>query len=497
MARVLHWLACAVLFRASAILASGASPMPVEGCEAAKAALGSKSALAETAPPLAPRSQARSGPRVFLSAPGCSLGLYTNGACDGDNGPAPALPAARREGGGGEGPPSTPSDWPALRVVVMNDHASALGVWLTALRPDELAAAVVHIDRHSDLASPRHCGPASPHAWRLRWESCVDRAGFQLAAGILGLGLSSWFGPEVDHLWPAMGSHPMAPPHTACRMLYGVPVLIGCSSVGARIQSARPPDRTCPTDDSAWLGLVDRIWWLKPGGGATSDDTWTVAQAPEGWPAVEDVEGRADDEGDEDDEDAPDGQREGVGSAATDAAEPTTAAREAAAEAWAAGATPHRPPAARTKLAVRVGPLSDMGELASWRGPGDAAADPSITPQILDIDLDFWGGEVQTMTSTSLWAHRTSLARSRQCPLPRCRAAMPATAMLCPTVYIPPLVLGAWCWQPRRGVWFSPALPLPLPPPRTPSIMMMMVMMGSTWRPCLPCCLMLSHSIHP
>ena len=106
-----------------------------------------------------------------------------------------------------------------LSVVVMNDHASALGAWLTALRPHrDPPAAVVHIDRHSDLAAPRHC--AFPHVQR--WESCVDRAGFQLAA--------------------------------------------------------------------AWLGVVDRIWWLRPGRDfETTDSLWTLAIASplgRGWPVV-------------------------------------------------------------------------------------------------------------------------------------------------------------------------------------------------------------------
>lgn len=75
-----------------------------------------------------------------------------------------------------------------LQVVVMNDHASAFGVWVQALEPDEPPAVVVHIDRHSDLASPRHCGGGEGkgegegqasvlHNWSRTWDICVDRAG--------------------------------------------------------------------------------------------------------------------------------------------------------------------------------------------------------------------------------------------------------------------------------------------------------------------------------
>ena len=102
----------------------------------------------------------------------------------------------------------------SLPVVVMNDHAAALGAWLTALDSRDPPAIVVHIDRHSDLAPPRHCH----FPFVQRWESCVDRAGFQLAA--------------------------------------------------------------------AWLGLVDRIWWLRPGGGSTSHSMWSVAASPHAWPEV-------------------------------------------------------------------------------------------------------------------------------------------------------------------------------------------------------------------
>ena len=189
-----------------------------------------------------------------------------------------------------------------LSVVVMNDHASALGAWLTALRPHrDPPAAVVHIDRHSDLAAPRHC--AFPHVQR--WESCVDRAGFQLAA--------------------------------------------------------------------AWLGVVDRIWWLRPGRDfETTDSLWTLAIASplgRGWPEVV-----AKDDG-------------GGGSGM----------------AGARGGSAGGDGANTRELAVREGPLAAMDELHEWWGPAGAAAHheaPSASasasaaavPHILDVDLDFWGG---------------------------------------------------------------------------------------------------------
>ena len=86
-----------------------------------------------------------------------------------------------------------------MRVVIMNDHAAALGAWLSVLAPPDPPATVLHIDRHSDLASPSQCDArVTLRGDRATWARCADRAGFQLAA--------------------------------------------------------------------AWLGLVHRVWWLKPGG---------------------------------------------------------------------------------------------------------------------------------------------------------------------------------------------------------------------------------------
>ena len=183
-----------------------------------------------------------------------------------------------------------------LSVVVMNDHASALGAWLSALRPhrDE-PAVVVHIDRHSDLAAPRHCG--FPHIQR--WESCVDRAGFQLAA--------------------------------------------------------------------AWLGVVDRIWWLHPGDAsdveaATDSSIWTLATSRHGWPEVV---------AKEDDND---------GSSSSRSSSSSSRGR--------------RGVFYTKELAVREGPLAAMDELHKWRSPRifEGVEYEAPPPHILDIDLDFWGG---------------------------------------------------------------------------------------------------------
>ena len=164
---------------------------------------------------------------------------------------------------------------PELRVAVMNDHASALGVWLSTLHPRNPPAVVAHIDRHSDLAVPRHCRFPCVQ----RWESCVDRAGFQLAA--------------------------------------------------------------------AWLGLVDRIWWLRPGGGETFDSVWSLGLSRNGWPEVVAKGDTSDD----------------VGTRST------------------------------PKLAVREGPLVGMDELRAWRSPlGEREHSDDDVPHILDVDLDFWGG---------------------------------------------------------------------------------------------------------
>lgn len=78
-----------------------------------------------------------------------------------------------------------------LRVAIMNDHASALGVWQSALNEHRPPATVLHVDRHSDLAPPRHCHKV-PLSDSDSWAACVDRAGFQVAAAWLGL---------VDRVW--------------------------------------------------------------------------------------------------------------------------------------------------------------------------------------------------------------------------------------------------------------------------------------------------------
>jgi hypothetical protein len=188
----------------------------------------------------------------------------------------------------------------------MNDHASALGVWLTALHHHDPPATVVHIDRHSDLAAPTQC--QFPHVQR--WESCVDRAGFQLAA--------------------------------------------------------------------AWLGLVDRIWWLRPGGGETSEAVWTIAASRQKWPEVvggdEDEDGYLGDDGDA-------GKDMEADLAPT--SPPLLHVDVEASGRW------------EKKLAVRAGPLCDMDELHTWRSPTADERDfdlPAKSPHILDIDLDFWGG---------------------------------------------------------------------------------------------------------
>ena len=70
-----------------------------------------------------------------------------------------------------------------MRVVIMNDHAAALGAWLSVLAPPDPPATVLHIDRHSDLASPSQCDArATLRGDRATWARCADRAGFQLAA---------------------------------------------------------------------------------------------------------------------------------------------------------------------------------------------------------------------------------------------------------------------------------------------------------------------------
>ena len=153
-----------------------------------------------------------------------------------------------------------------LPVSIMNDHASALGVWLDS---NFRGATVLHIDRHSDLASPSRCRPnVMPVHDRAAWRACTDRAGFQLAA--------------------------------------------------------------------AWLGTVDRVWWLKPGSSDNHRD----------W-------------------------QHGFVSAASP--------HDKASLFWSA-----LPPTHGTvqRLATRV---SDLHELS--RSVADSRG-----PLLLDVDLDYWGG---------------------------------------------------------------------------------------------------------
>jgi hypothetical protein len=153
-----------------------------------------------------------------------------------------------------------------LPVSIMNDHASALGVWLDS---NFHGATVLHIDRHSDLASPSRCRPnVMPVHDRAAWRACTDRAGFQLAA--------------------------------------------------------------------AWLGTVDRVWWLKPGSSDNHRD----------W-------------------------QHGFVSA--------TSPHDKASLFWSA-----LPPTHGTvqRLATRV---SDLHELS--RSVADSRG-----PLLLDVDLDYWGG---------------------------------------------------------------------------------------------------------
>ena len=92
-----------------------------------------------------------------------------------------------------------------MRVVIMNDHAAALGAWLSVLAPPDPPATVLHIDRHSDLASPSQCDArATLRGDRATWARCADRAGFQLAAAWLGE-----FGPRpgAGHAGPIDIAH--------------------------------------------------------------------------------------------------------------------------------------------------------------------------------------------------------------------------------------------------------------------------------------------------
>lgn len=160
-----------------------------------------------------------------------------------------------------------------LRVAVMNDHASALNVWLAY--PHVRRATVYHVDRHSDLASPQDCDatrtPPEDHA---SWSSCADRAGFQFAA--------------------------------------------------------------------AWLGLVERVWWLKPMADYATHSKWQdgfVYAAP----------GRS------------------------------TSSASVLRWSWSAPVS-----ARRRSLAMRVGPLEEL--------IGASEAANTATGSLLDIDIDYWGG---------------------------------------------------------------------------------------------------------
>jgi hypothetical protein len=107
----------------------------------------------------------------------------------------------------------------ALRVVVMNDHAAALGVWIDERnrRPSSAPATVIHIDRHSDLASPpARCGVYGVPA---QWARCVDRAGFQLAAAWLGLVGAVWWLKPGEHYETSWEVGHVAPSSTTRRPL--------------------------------------------------------------------------------------------------------------------------------------------------------------------------------------------------------------------------------------------------------------------------------------
>ena len=213
-----------------------------------------------------------------------------------------------------------------LRVAIMNDHASSLSAWLSALDPARDApATVLHIDRHADLATPRECDAHKLLQHDTNGARCADRAGFQLAA--------------------------------------------------------------------AWLGLVDRVWWLKPGRWRPhSRSLWrdgTVAPA-----------GR---------------RRRLLRRADADARSPSSTA---------------------AALAVRV---SGLHELAK------ASAADIRGPLLLDIDLDFWGGAAGPQMPT--W----ELASLGACAeyLRECGAAawgdmreVNGDGRVCPTAALWPSLLG-------------------------------------------------------
>ena len=213
-----------------------------------------------------------------------------------------------------------------LRVAIMNDHASSLSAWLSALDPaNDAPATVLHVDRHADLASPMECdAQALPRHDNAAWARCSDRAGFQLAA--------------------------------------------------------------------AWLGLVDRVWWLKPGRNHGRSFWRGGTVAPAGL-------GRG---------------RQLLRRAGSGAPSPSTTA---------------------AALAVRV---SGLHELA-------AASTADIRgPLLLDIDLDFWGGAAGPQMPT--W----ELASLRACAeyLHECGSAawgdMRETNgdQACPTTALWPSLLG-------------------------------------------------------
>ena len=191
-----------------------------------------------------------------------------------------------------------------MRVTVMNDHATALGVWLdTRSRHQNLPwpATVYHIDRHSDLAVPRDCNAAMPltPAFFGSWSHCVDRAGFQLAA--------------------------------------------------------------------AWHGLINRVWWLKPGELVASSARWLPGNVV----AVPPKDGRP---------------------SALD---------------WRQTEAPKIQPDRRSQwLETRSGPVDELR----------TSRVPFVGVSLLDIDLDYWGGSAgprQPLWERPAFQHCGSLFRSR------------------------------------------------------------------------------------
>lgn len=167
---------------------------------------------------------------------------------------------------------------------------------------------------------------------------------------------------------------------------------------------------------AAWLGVVDRIWWLRPGGGERTESTWSITQSEEGWPEVEDSTDAPLEEAEEDIADTAaaviaDGKEAAAAAAPGNGA--SAVPESAPHKAYAAADDQIRrrpPPGLRTKLAVRTGPLTRMDDLEAWRSPTQAYRTPHAagrgshatatendlppksSPHILDIDLDFWGG---------------------------------------------------------------------------------------------------------